>query len=201
MVAYASLALLKTHMGIGDTTDDALLQKALDTATLWIDQYTGRSFAGETGATKYFYPTNSRYLDLTPDIRTVTSVAVDEDGDLTFGDVFASTDYLLTPLNPEPDAGIYSRLEIAPLSGKSFLGRRQVRVVGNWGYTVGGVAPANIEYACLLQATRLFRRRDAPFGILQTTDLGQFTRISAMDADVKNLLDPYKSGVKAWVIV
>ncbi len=201
MTAYAALATLKLDVGISDANDDALLQLALDAATTWIDQYTGRSFVGETGATKYYYPTASRYLDLTPDIRTVTSINTDINGDGTFTDSFAATDYLLAPLNPEPDAGIYSRIEITPLSAKSFTPNRRIKVVGDWGYTVSGAAPPSIQKACLIQASRLFKRKEAPFGILQTTDLGQFTRISALDPDVKALLDPYRASTKVWVVV
>ena len=200
-MSYADILYLKSQLGISDTADDALLQRALNAASLWIRRYTGRSFEAETAATKVFYPSNSRYLDLSPDIRSVTSIKVDLNGNGTYSDTFAVSDYLLLPLTPEPDAGIYSRVEIASLSGKSFPSRRRVEIVGDWGYVVDGVAPEDVQAACLLQAGRLFKRgKEAPFGILQTTDLGQFTRIGAMDPDVKALLDPYKASTKVWIV-
>lgn len=200
-MSYADLPLLKAAMQIADEGDDSLLQMALDAASALIAGWTGRSFAAETGATKYFYPTSAGVVDLAPDIRTVTSVAVDTVGDLTFATTLASTDYQLWPLNPRPDAGIYSALRVAPLAAHYWTAGRQVRVVGDWGYVVGGVAPMQVQQACLIQAERLFKRaREAPFGILQSTDLGQFTRISAMDPDVLALVAPYKGGT-AWVAV
>jgi len=201
--SYATLAWLKTALQIADESDDSPLQLALDAATALIDQWTGRSFRDEAGATKYFWATSPNILELRPDIRTITSVAVDTNGDLTFATTLAATDYLLAPLMPLPDTGIYTRLRIAPLSSRSFPQDRQVRVVGDWGYTVDGDAPAPIRQACLIQAERLFKRaREAPFGILQTTDLGQFTRISQADPDVMALIDPYKGAVAGeWVAV
>jgi hypothetical protein len=200
--SYASLAWLKSVMQITDDSDDSPLQLALDAATSLIDQWTGRSFAGETGATKYFYATSPTILDLVPDIRTVTSVAVDTNGDLTFPTALLATDYLLSPLMPRPDPGIYHQLRIAPNSSRAFPQDRQVRVVGDWGYTVGGEAPAPIRQACLIQAERLFKRaREAPFGILQTTDLGQFTRISTADPDVMALIEPYQGAAQEWIAV
>lgn len=200
-MSYADILYLKSQLGISDTADDALLQRALNAASLWIRRWTGRSFEAETAVTKVFYPSNSRYLDLSPDIRTLTTIEVDVNGDGSYTDDFAASDYILLPLTPEPDAGIYSRVEIASLSGKSFPSRRRVRITGDWGYVVDGVAPEDVQAACLLQAGRLFKRgKEAPFGVLQTTDLGQFTRISTMDPDVKALLDPYKSGTKHWIV-
>lgn len=204
MASYASLAWLKTAMQITDDADDSPLQLALDAATAQIDQWSGRRFADETGATKYFYASSATVLDVTPDIRTVTSIAIDTNGNLTFSTTLAATDYLLYPLMPFPDPGIYYQIRTAPLtsSSRAFPQDRQIRVVGDWGYTVGGEAPPAVRQACLIQAERLYKRaREAPFGILQTTDLGQYTRISAMDPDVQSLLSPYKAARELWLAV
>lgn len=197
MSAYVDLVLLRTALGIPDDDDNALLQLAIDAASAIIDQHTGRSFAdesdGTTGVAKVFYPDSPSSLTLAPDIRTVRGVAVDSHGDLTFATTLTATDYLLMPAQPFPDAGIYQHLAIAPGSSKAFSLGAQVRVTGDWGYTVGGYAPPAVQQACLLQASRLFKRREAPFGILQTVDLGQFTRISQADPDVQALLAPYRA--------
>lgn len=210
MSSYADLDSLKAWMSAGDDSavtftgdDEATLQLLLDAATAFIAQYTGRSFAAEVAATKYFYPTATGYLDLTPDIRTVTSVASDTNGDLGFATTLvADTDYYLLPLNPRPDAGIYNRLQIAPTSSKAFSPSRRVRVVGDWGYVVNGAAPANIQTACVLQAARWWARKGAPLGMLQNTDLGTFARLAKGDPDVAALLDPYKAAsISAWLLV
>jgi hypothetical protein len=203
--SYADLLLFKSYIGAGDNDDaeNALMQHSLDAATDFINTYTGRTFYADDAATKRFHPTSPNYLDLIPDIRTVTSVAVDAAGDFTFSETLAATDYYLVPLVPLPDAGIYQRLMIAPNSSMSFAWGQstQVQVVGDWGYVVDGAPPAAIIQACLIQASRLFSRKGAPFGVLENTDIGQFTRIGAMDPDVKALLNPYKSRASAWVAV
>lgn len=200
MSAYADLALLKFHLssssdGVANFTaeDTILLQRCLDAATGMIDSYTGRTFRAETGATKYFTASCHSSLSLTPDLRVVTQIAIDTTGDLSFGTVLAATDYWPLPLQSFPDSGIYSQISIAPRSSKAFYPGYQVKVIGDWGYVVNGEAPSPVIEACLLQAARLYNRRGAPFGILQTVDLGQFTRISKTDPDVQALLMPYRA--------
>lgn len=199
-MSYASLALLKFHLsasseGTANFTaeDDVLLQLALDAATALIDQTTGRTFAAETGAAKLFTATDPGILTVQPDLRSVDSVEIDDDGDLSYATTLAASDYWLLPLQSYPDSGIYSQIRIAPNSSEAFAVGYHVRVTGDWGYVVNGEAPAPVREACALQAARLYTRRGAPFGILQTTDLGQFTRISKVDPDVQALLAPYRA--------
>ncbi len=203
MSSYATRLQLLAHLGTTDDSDASAMQLALDAATGFIDAYTGRSFRAETAVAKRFSPTSAEFIDLVPDLRSATTVKVDDDGDFTFGTTLASTDYYLLPLVPLPDAGIYQRIQIAPSSSQAFaIGMStQVEITGNWGYVVDGNAPQGIVYACLLQASRLFNRKGAPFGVLENTDLGQFTRIGALDPDVKALLDPYKSRRQSWLMV
>lgn len=206
MASYADLALLKSHLSAssdGTATfsagDDTLLQLALDAATSLIDQFTGRKFVAETGATKYFTADDPTILTLTPDIRTVTSIAIDNKGDLSFSLPLVTTDYWKLPLQSYPDSGIYAQIRLAPRSSQAFIVGYQVKIVGDWGYVVGGQAPAPVREACLLQASRLYARRGAPFGILQSADLGQFTRISKVDPDVQAALAPYRAAAALWV--
>jgi len=50
--------------------------------------------------------------------------------------------------------------------------------------------PAAVKLACELQATRLFKRKDAAFGVLGAPDFGTFVRLNArLDPDVEQLLD------------
>lgn len=199
-MSYADLATLKFHLSASSDgtasftdADNVLLQLCLDAATSLIDRHTGRTFAAEDAATKYFIPTCADTLDLTPDIRSVDSITVDNDGDLSFGLTLSASDYWLLPVQSYPDSGIYSQVAIAPRSSQAFTVGYQVKVIGDWGYVVDGEAPAPVREACALQAARLYARRGAPFGILQSVDLGQFTRISKADPDVMALLAPYRA--------
>jgi hypothetical protein len=203
-MAYATLAALKADLGISDTNDDTALQLVLDAATRYIDLHTGRSFAAEVGAIKYFYATSPNELILSPDATSITEVKVDSNGTLTYPTTLvANTNYYTHPLQSTPDAGIISALRILPTSSTGFAPGYRVKVTGNWGYTVGGEAPANIVLACLRQAARYWKRRDSPLGVLQSVDLGQFTRLGAEDPDVIGLIQPYKAAGQApsWLLV
>lgn len=210
MSSYVDTAALKAWLNAGNDSevefsaeDETILQRVLDAATAFIDQYTGRSFAAESGATKFFYATSPTDLSLTPDATAITEVKVDSNGDLTFPTTLDAAQYITLPLQSEPDAGVYSRLRIAGNSSRGFAPGYQVKVTGDWGYTVAGAAPHAIQQACLIQAARLWNRRGTPFGILQSTDLGTYARLSAADPDVIALLGPYKATTKSpsWILV
>ena len=67
-----------------------------------------------------------------------------------------------------------------------------VQLVGSFGYSSGtsASAPAPVKQACLLVAHRLWRRKDAIFGVAGTPGLG-VTTIQAQiprDADVMEML-------------
>ncbi len=49
--------------------------------------------------------------------------------------------------------------------------------------------------ACFLQALRLFKRKDAPFGIMGSEALGQLRAITKLDPDVESLLWPVNRSV------
>jgi hypothetical protein len=187
MASILSLAEYKASAGISDTTNDPQIQRALNAATRWIEHETGRKFElSVADETRYYYANADGTLDLV-DLVTVTSIAVDTAGNRTYSTTLATTDYELRPLND----GRYSEIRIWPTSSRSFTDGRRVRIVGKFGYVVNGAAPDDVKQACFLLAQRLFLRRDAPFGVLQATDLGQFERLSARDPDVVELLKPY----------
>jgi hypothetical protein len=48
--------------------------------------------------------------------------------------------------------------------------------------------------ATILKATQLFKRKDAPFGVLQFGDIAA-VRVTRADADVVELLWPYQRDV------
>jgi hypothetical protein len=80
-----------------------------------------------------------------------------------------------------------------------------VQVVGKFGYVENGHPPTAVTLACMILANRYRGRKDAPFGILGATDLGQFERISKEDPDVISLLQPYIAATGSrggsWVLV
>jgi hypothetical protein len=74
-----------------------------------------------------------------------------------------------------------------------------VQIVGSFGYNTGGstAAPAAIRQACLMLAHRLWRRKDAIFGVAGTPGLG-VTTVQAQihqDTDILTLLEAYERRV------
>jgi hypothetical protein len=210
MASYADLPALESWLSAGADSavtltgdDEAALQLLLDAATSFIERYTGRLFRAEAATTKDFYATNPYRLPL-PDIRTITSLLYDSTGQGTFVTTLTEgVDYFKTPLVPFPDAGIYTGVEMFPYSSRGFWGQYRVRILGDWGYVVGGAAPPSIQLACLLLAGRYWQRKSAPLGIVQNVDIGTFRSISAMDLDVKTTLELYKAATvsPAWMVV
>lgn len=193
-MAYVEIERLKESMGIEDTDADDLLRRSLDAATSWIDSYTGRVFTLDaTAVEREFYPESDGTLTV-PDVQTITSVEIDRLGNLTYDTTLATTDYELLPLTGPP----YQQIKIWPTSSHAFTSGYRVRVTGTFGYAS---VPKAVEQACLILASRYYKRGEAPFGVLQATDLGQYTRISKEDPDVVSLLAPYRITGASWVIV
>lgn len=209
MTSYATLATFKTAMAVTDTDSDTDIQRCLDAATEWLSspEGAGRQFGAATSGTRYFTATDALALDV-PELATITSVAVDTDGDYSFsttltdGSAGSDRDYFLEPLNVgQPTVyGNYQRLRIWPTSAQTFDVGRQVRIVGTWGY---GSVPKSIEQACILLANRLLRRQQSPFGTIELPEAGVVARVARTDPDIEALVAPFRSpqGATAWVMV
>jgi hypothetical protein len=50
-----------------------------------------------------------------------------------------------------------------------------------------------VRQATLIQATRLFKRKDAPFGVIGSAEMGQLQVVPTIDPDIKLLLAGYKT--------
>ena len=59
--------------------------------------------------------------------------------------------------------------------------------------------PGPIVEAAVIQAQRIHRRKDAPFGVVGAPDLGPLVPLPPMDQDVKQLLSPYR--LYTWLAV
>ncbi len=61
--------------------------------------------------------------------------------------------------------------------------------------------PVSIKVACEIQASKLAKRRDAPFGILGAEEFGNYVRLYAkLDPDVELLLNDYGDRKKAGTV-
>lgn len=184
---YATLAELKTYLGITDSVDDTNLEAAVEAASRAIDFECRRVFYA-TSATRYFTAEAGDLLVLPDDLLSVTTLKTDDDADRVYETTWATTDYDLEPVNSTP----YTRVHLSPLGRYAFpTQRRGVEIVGSWGHNATGAYPDAVNQACLLMASRYFKRKDAPFGVTGTPEIG-LMRIPAKDADVRALLAPFR---------
>lgn len=192
---YCSAAELQTRLW-GDTVtpssvDELVLEQVIQGASRWIEKFTGRRFYAST-ETRYYTALFGNALEV-DDLLSITTLSTDEDGDRTYEITWASTDYDLMPLNATADAQPYTEIRTAPEGDYSFPAglKKGVKVVGSFGYCTIASLPHDVREACLLQSERVYKRKDAPFGIAGPSELGQLRLISELDPDVKAMLYPY----------
>ena len=189
---YCTLAEIKASLNITDSVDDTALESAVTAASRMIDDYTERFFYvnGSVGSpvTRYYTALDPYTINI-DDITHVSEIATDDNFDFTYGTVFATSDYMVEPINNPIKGWPYSRV----LAIGSYIFPYQlpqaVRIKGVWGFTA---VPAEVNMAALIQSSRLFGRRQSPFGIAGSPDLGTVRLFSRLDADVEVLLRPYR---------
>lgn len=191
MADYATLIQLKKRPRITDTDDDDLLNQALAAASRGIDNRCGRRFDLDASATaKTFNPRDRvvRHDDgdlfLLPDIGSTTGLVVEVGRDSSWTTISASN-YEAYPDNALADDWPIEGLLLLnwPISSA----RTRLRVTARWGWPT---VPAAIVEATLIQASRLFARKDSPEGVSGTGEWGVI-RVSRVDPDVEALIQPY----------
>lgn len=181
---YADLETLRLSVSMGSdvTSQDRLLLRNLAAASRGIDNFCGRRFWRDTTTTARRYRTR----DLT---------APDPDGELLFVDDIATTEGLVvetgdgvtwttvTDYTAEPEDYLARVRPITGLRrdpGLAWSSSRYVRVTAVWGFPA---IPDEVVEACLLQAARLFKRKDSPEGVSGSAEWGA-VRLSRIDPDV-----------------
>lgn len=199
---YTTLNELKAllEIGVTDTDDDTPLESAVETASRMIDRYCERRFF-VVEETRYY---KAEYADMLviDDLVSLTGLWTDSTGNRSYDTEWGASDYDLEPGNAPLDGKPYTEIWVAPDSTAYFPInlRRGVKLTGEFGY--GNTVPIAVADACLLQAARLFRRRDAIFGASGPATLGQVTvnvggnspRRPALDPDVQLILADVRRG-------
>jgi hypothetical protein len=187
---YASLSQIKAAARITDAVDDSLLEMAVESASRMIDAECDRNFYSSGTATRDFTP-NDLYTVDTDDLTSIVSVKLDDTGDLTFPITIAVTDYQTEPLNQRVSGNPYPiyRLRmigdyLLPIWGR----QATVRIQGVYGFTP---LPIQVTQACIIQASRIFKRLDSPLGVAGFGDMGAI-RVGKVDPDVAMLIRPFK---------
>ena len=188
---YCTLAELKDALGIADSVDDTELELAIETASRDIDSFTGRNFYNNGTATRVFAAVDNFTL-LIDDLISVTSLKTSSNLDNQFDITWTASDYQLEPLNGR-SGGIsgwpFTRIRaVNTLLFPQYMARALVQIEGVWGWTA---VPKPIKTATLLQAARLFKRKDAPFGVAGFGDIGVVRITRALDPDVAQSINDY----------
>lgn len=187
---YADLGTLKRQLGLDDDNDtrDALLEQALNTASRYLDKSTGRRFWLDAEPVARVYRPQGRTViedegtALVVDDIGSTSGLVVETGSAAAWSVVATWETL-------PDNALALGRPITALlrSGGWGSGTSRVRVTARYGWPA---VPDEIVQATLIQASRLYKRKDSPEGVTGSADWG-VVRLSRRDPDVWNLIEPY----------
>lgn len=189
---YCTLAELKASLNITDNVDDTALESAITAASRMVDDYTERFFYvnGSVGSpvTRYYTAVDPYTINI-DDITTISEIATDDNFDRTFGTVWSTTDYMVEPINNPIKGWPYSRVLAIGAYIFPYQLPQSVRIKGVWGWSA---VPAEVNMATLIQSSRIFGRRQSPFGIAGSPDLGTVRLFSRLDADVEVLLRPFR---------
>lgn len=190
--AYCTLSDLKTSLAIEDIADDTALEAAILTASRMVDDYTGRFFYrdGTTAAPVVrYYTAQDWYTCNVDDFVSLSQIATDDNFDQLYTTIWQADDYMVEPVNNPRRGWPLSRLLAIDSYIFPYNLPQSVKVTGVWGWPS---VPAEISMATKLQASRLFIRRQSPFGIAGTPDLGTVRLSSRLDPDVEALIRPFR---------
>lgn len=199
---YASEAELRSWLGdSGSKLDATLLQNAINAASRAIDKHCNRRFWKDASVTTRTYVVDDCYFMYVDDIASTTGVVIKTDDGLTgdFAITWTTDEYQLHPANGSIVASgdtvtPYSYTSVTAVGGRVFPKdwwrgtRPTLSVTATFGWSA---VPDEVKQACLLKASLLFRRKDAPFGVAGFEGFGP-VRITRNDPDVADMLAAYK---------
>lgn len=196
---YATLTQIKNYLSISDSTDNDLLEDLVESSSRSIDRIANRRFYADANASARKYRAYSDVFLYTDDISSTSGlvVKIDEAGNGTYTQTLTlDTDYILDPLTasalgrPFTQLTMVSNTETWPIfPGIMQNGLRPgVEVTAKWGWPS---VPDDITTACLILTADLYKRKDAPGGVLGLGDLGVI-RMSPVGRDVTNMVRAYQ---------
>jgi hypothetical protein len=166
---------------------------ALNAASAAVESYCGRVFTLDTTATARVYDVTRSDRVAIDDIATTTGLIVKTGRPGSFTTTLTvDTQYWLKPLNAVAQGRPYEWVFTEDLF--TVAPYPTVQVTAKWGWPS---VPAEVSQATLLLAARLYARKDSPTGVAGFGDYG-VVRITASDADVARLLDPYAKPSGGW---
>jgi len=193
---YTTLADVRNSLQIQDSIDDAEIEAAILAASRMIDDYCQRFFYQEGSlafpATRYYTAVSPWYVE-TDDIVQRTELACDPDFDQSYAQIWNTTtpplDVMYEPVNNPQKGWPYTRVLAIGSYVFPYFFPQTVRISGIFGFSE---VPYEVQLACKLQAARLFVRKQSPFGIAGSVELGTVRLNSRLDPDVEMLLKTFR---------
>lgn len=177
---YCTVDELAEFVKIPDDADNTQLGLAIAAASRAIDRTCRRQFGlGAAPEVRYYRPRwdslRCAYVVDTDDLMTATGL-------LVAGEAVVSP--VLLPRNAAAEGRPWNTLVLDGTPDS------EVEVTARWGWTT---VPDAVKEACLLQASRVFKRRGAPFGIAGSPQDGSEMRLLAkVDPDVAVVLEGFR---------
>jgi len=189
---YCTLADVKAALRITDTIDDALLENSINSASRMIDQYCNRYFYSTTAGEVRYYQANDGFICWIDDAQSISEIKTSSTDPLIFDTTWQSGDYQVLPANRWANGAYYPITGITATDNYLFpvwADMALVKVTGQFGWSS---VPEPIKFACIIQASRLFKRLESPLGVAGVSDMGIMRVGSNMDGDVAQLCNPYR---------
>lgn len=190
---YTTLADVRNALQIEDSLDDNDIQAAILAASRMIDEYCQRYFYQEgtlvSPVTKYYTPLSPWFLEI-DDLVEPTQVL----SRANFNGAYTQnwnldTDIMYEPVNSPEIGWPVTRLLAVQTYVFPYFFPQTVKITGVWGWSS---VPYEVELACKIQASRLFVRKQSPFGIAGSVELGTVRLSSRLDPDVEMLLKTFR---------
>jgi hypothetical protein len=189
---YCTLADVKASLRITDTIDDALIENSINAASRMIDQYCNRYFYSTSSNEVRYYKATDAFNCWIDDCQTIVSVQTAATNPVTFNTTWDSTDYQTIPANTYANGGYQPITGLTAVKNYFFptwADINLVKVTGTFGWSS---VPDPIKFACIIQASRLFKRLESPLGVAGVSDIGIMRVGSNIDGDVAQLINPFR---------
>lgn len=185
---YVTEEEFASYLRIEDTVDDVELALAISGASRAIDFDANRQFGKVDTPEERTYPVRYDYdrgvwVADVDDFQTTTSLVVLVDDETV-------TTFTKEPVNAAQKGRPWTRLVFTSDSEVTPCSTSEVTPTALWGWTA---VHQTIKQMTLLQGSRFFTRRNAPFGIAGSPSEGSEMRLLArVDPDVAVMLRPFR---------
>lgn len=196
--AYCTVDDLREQLGDLERNNlsERQLTRCISAASRAIDEYTDRRFwADDAPVTKLFpvAPVADYELWLPEDIAYSAGLVVTPSDGTAYTTPWDVADYRLWPYGANTSGSPYGGWwKLESVRGLRFdvratQGIHPIQITARFGWAF---LPTQVEEACILLATALFKRKDAPYGVAQFGDIAA-VQIVRTDKHVQELLWPF----------